>query len=175
MNWFTAVESLMSNAEVRWVAGLEHRVAVELSEGLFMSVKARVAPRVDSLMLVARPIPLPAPVIKMTLFWNEAAICRLFLGIGCRKTPLCCFEVATFGIPHFSCQPHRYFQSSACFSAGPPLITWNRATGRIPVIFKIFNRSLPGISYIINVPGTSQFAKAPEPITKVASSHCREN
>lgn len=56
----------MSKAEVRWSPG-EQRARVEEREGPLMSVRARVAPSWESLMLVARPIPEPAPVMRTTL------------------------------------------------------------------------------------------------------------
>lgn len=77
MNLVTAAELPMSNASVKCgvdVMELQHKVAVSATEEAFISVRARVAPRPASLMLVARPIPLPAPVIKTILFSNDSAM-----------------------------------------------------------------------------------------------------
>jgi hypothetical protein len=66
----------MSKAEVKWSPG-EQRVRVEEREGPLMSVRARVAPSWEILMLVARPIPEPAPVMRTTLPVNGLAIAKL--------------------------------------------------------------------------------------------------
>lgn len=45
-----------------------------MREAGLISVRARVAPSSESLMLVARPIPEPAPVQRITWFANGLAI-----------------------------------------------------------------------------------------------------
>lgn len=70
----------MSNAEVKW-SPFSQSESVEEREETLMSVRARVAPSWESLMLVARPIPEPAPVQRMTLFSNGLFISRIRLKI----------------------------------------------------------------------------------------------
>lgn len=53
---------------------MSQRFCVSVRDSEFMSDRASEAPSVDNLMLVARPIPLPAPVTSMTLPVKVAAI-----------------------------------------------------------------------------------------------------
>lgn len=63
-----------SKASVRWISGVgRHSEAVSVRGARLMSESASVAPRRESLMDVARPIPLPAPVMRITLFSNGLA------------------------------------------------------------------------------------------------------
>lgn len=74
MNSLHRVEDPMSKAEVECELGEVQRDWVSRREVGFMSVSARRAPREESLMLVARPMPPPAPVMRMTLFSKGYAI-----------------------------------------------------------------------------------------------------
>ncbi len=65
----------MSKAEIKW-SPVEQRVSVSVREVELISVRARVAPSWESLTLVARPIPEPAPVMRMTLFSKDLVIVR---------------------------------------------------------------------------------------------------
>lgn len=65
----------ISKGEMKWSPWSQSE-SVSESDELLMSVRARVAPSWESLMLVARPIPEPAPVHRMTLFLNFLAILR---------------------------------------------------------------------------------------------------
>lgn len=65
----------ISKGEMKWSPWSQSESVSESEEPL-MSVRARIAPSWESLMLVARPIPEPAPVHRMTLFSNVLAILR---------------------------------------------------------------------------------------------------
>ena len=65
----------ISKEEIKWSPWAQSESVLESEEPL-MSVRARVAPSWESLMLVARPIPEPAPVHRMTLFSNVLDILR---------------------------------------------------------------------------------------------------
>ena len=66
----TAAVSLTSTSCVEWgwPDSVEHFAAVSVTDARLISDRASDAPRFASLMLVARPIPLPAPVMRMTRF-----------------------------------------------------------------------------------------------------------
>lgn len=66
-----------SNAEVRWTFWGVQRACVLTREWMLMSCRQSVPPREDSLMAVARPIPDPAPVMRMILFSKEGAMINL--------------------------------------------------------------------------------------------------
>ena len=69
----TASVDPMSKAEVRWSRRVI-RVSVSAMVAAFMSQRARVAPKLASFMAVPRPMPLPAPVIRITLSLNDGGI-----------------------------------------------------------------------------------------------------
>jgi hypothetical protein len=66
----------ISKAEVK-CSPASQRESVSEREEVLMSVRARVAPSWESLMLVARPIPEPAPVQRITVFTNCLAILKV--------------------------------------------------------------------------------------------------
>ena len=73
MNKLHASLEPTSKADVKW-SRLVQRSRVSLSDAELMSVKANIAPNWASLILVPRPIPLPAPVIRMTLSSKDGGI-----------------------------------------------------------------------------------------------------
>lgn len=74
-NAFAASVEPTSKVAMIWLPFLQ-RESVSSRETGSMSARARIAPRDASLMLVARPIPLPAPVTSITLSLNDGGMVR---------------------------------------------------------------------------------------------------
>lgn len=78
MNLFTLSVTETSKADVKcsWAEEVAQRDWVSVREEGLTSCKAHVPPSDDSLIAVARPMPLPAPVMRIILFWKDGAMVK---------------------------------------------------------------------------------------------------